>query len=100
MVHAAPIELYPIYGYEWDNSIEYAVWDRNTIHEWPMLDYTAIFGHTPTCYFGSDDPMKIAMFEDRQEDFARGIGIDCGSAYPEGRLSCLRLNDMKEFYSG
>ena len=31
------------------------------------------------------------------------IGIDCGSAYPEnnrkGRLVCLRLDDMKEFYS-
>ena len=27
------------------------------------------------------------------------IGIDCGCAYPEGRLACLRLDDMKEFYS-
>ena len=36
------------------------------------------------------------------------IGIDCGSSYPaygnaengySGRLACLRLDDMKEFYS-
>ena len=27
------------------------------------------------------------------------IGIDCGSGYEYGRLSCLRLDDMKEFYS-
>ena len=36
------------------------------------------------------------------------IGLDCGSSYPEngstengysGRLACLRLDDMKEFYS-
>ena len=36
------------------------------------------------------------------------IGIDCGSGYPEdpsehyskfGCLACLRLDDMKEFYS-
>ena len=32
------------------------------------------------------------------------IGIDCGAAYPtgmnpKGRLACLRLDDMKEFYS-
>ena len=30
------------------------------------------------------------------------IGIDCGSGYPEGsqgRLACLRLDDMQEFYS-
>ena len=36
------------------------------------------------------------------------IGIDCGASYPDGgnprngrigRLSCLRLDDMMEFYS-
>ena len=27
------------------------------------------------------------------------IGIDCGCAYKDGRLGCLRLDDMKEFYS-
>ena len=41
--------------------------------------------------------------------FGKGlIGIDCGASYPEGedpwsgrrgRLACLRLDDMKEFYS-
>lgn len=40
---------------------------------------------------------------------SRQIGIDCGSGYPEftdpalrqywGRLACLRLDDMREFYS-
>lgn len=37
----------------------------------------------------------------------RLIGIDCGSGFPinenayleKGRLACLRLDDMKEFYS-
>ena len=29
----------------------------------------------------------------------RMIGIDCGCAYKNGRLACLRLDDMKEFYS-
>ena len=27
------------------------------------------------------------------------IGIDCGCAYLDGRLGCLRLDDMQEFYS-
>ena len=28
------------------------------------------------------------------------IGIDCGCAYEDyGRLACLRLDDMREFYS-
>ena len=37
------------------------------------------------------------------------MDIDCGSAYPDvqdknaefiGRLACIRLDDMREFYSG
>lgn len=27
------------------------------------------------------------------------IGTDCGAAYLDERLACLRLDDMKEFYS-
>ena len=27
------------------------------------------------------------------------IAIDCGSAYPQGRLCCLRLEDGEVFYS-
>lgn len=26
------------------------------------------------------------------------IAIDCGCSFPGGRLGCLRLEDMKEFY--
>lgn len=47
-------------------------------------------------------PMRIWHETDR-------IGIDCGSGFPEekdcegyykyGNLACLRLDDMKEFYS-
>ena len=51
-----------------------------------------IFGHTPTCHYQSNTPMRIYHGNGR-------IGVDCGCAYPEGRLACLRLDDMKEFYS-
>ena len=46
--------------------------------------------------------VRIARFDENR------IGIDCGSGYAEvpqseyafqGRLACLRLNDMQEFYS-
>ena len=29
----------------------------------------------------------------------RAIGIDCDCGYEQGRLACLRLDDMKVFYS-
>lgn len=51
-----------------------------------------IFGHTPTIHYQSGSPMRIYYGSGR-------IGVDCGCAYPEGRLACLRLDDMKEFYS-
>lgn len=51
-----------------------------------------IFGHTPTCYFHDKMPWCIWKGDN-------AIGIDCGSGYEYGRLSCLRLDDMKEFYS-
>lgn len=59
-------------------------------------------GHTPTINFQDDIPQKIYHREG-------GICIDCGAGTAEkrdlfhcfcyGRLACLRLDDMKEFYS-
>jgi len=62
-----------------------------------------IFGHTPTMEYQEDMPMKIYMKPE-----GLGIGIDCGSGFsdhplypyaPFGRLACLRLDDMQEYYS-
>lgn len=80
----------------------FALWHRfRGVEEYPCEE-TVIFGHTATyhyqhCY----SPMKIWH--------GKGlIGIDCGAAYPDGKdpwsyyrgcLACLRLDDMKEFYS-
>ncbi len=51
-----------------------------------------IFGHTPTCYFQNKEPLCICKTDN-------AIGIDCGAGFEDGRLSCLRLDDMQEFYS-
>ena len=51
-----------------------------------------IFGHTPTIHFQNVRPWSIWKSDE-------AIGIDCGCGYPEGRLACLRLDDMMEFYS-
>ena len=52
-------------------------------------DKLVIFGHTPTRYHSKQD--KIF----RQETW---IDIDCGCAAPSGRLGCLCLDTMEEFY--
>lgn len=59
-------------------------------------DKTLIFGHTPTrlLYRQVGEPEQLDRI------FRRGtmIGIDCGCAHPGGRLGCLCLDSMEEFY--
>ena len=95
LVHASPIEnfmsLYA-YSYEYENEKEFAVWERwNECHHIPE-GFVLVFGHTPTNHFQNAEPMRIWKGDD-------AIGIDCGCGYDYGRLACLRLDDMKEFYS-
>ena len=68
------------------------VWERVKTDDCGPENITVIFGHTPTSQYTDCNPMKIWYGKNL-------IGIDCGAAYPEGRLACLRLDDMKEFYS-
>ncbi len=100
LVHAAPLDFYKEYDYKYDDEVEYAVWCRWSVFTMNELlkdtDYILIFGHTPVVKFNEKNPIEIFIKN-------RIIGIDCGCAYPEdyeikGRLGCLRLDDMKEFY--
>ena len=79
----------------------YDIWER--IEDYIRIpdDYTLVFGHTPTLYYAIKSRLSIWHGQNR-------IAIDCGSGfediapedYPhQGRLACLRLDDMKEFYS-
>jgi len=100
LTHAAPIDLYDTYGGRYSDEREFAVWRR--FDSFPVLeDWTVIFGHTPTYNYNFENPMVIW-------DAESWIGIDCGCMYPDGgdswsgvhgRLACLRLDDMKVFYS-
>ena len=100
LVHGSPLENYNWEFREYETKEKFAVWER-----WQPFDpvpqgYTMIFGHTPTINFQDNDPLEICKFEN-------AIGIDCGCGYPKssfygeamGRLACVRLNDMKVFYS-
>lgn len=103
LAHAAAEDTYEDAWHKhlYQNSMEYAVWYRPWLEEFQTKDYTLVFGHTTTKRFQKGYPMRI--FND-----CGVIGIDCGSGYPDdlgnpysrqGRLACLRLDDMKEFYS-
>lgn len=100
LVHGSPLENYGWIFREYKTPEKFAVWER-----WQPFDpvpegYTLVFGHTPTINFQNNDPLEI-FYSDK------AIGIDCGCGYPKsqffgetiGRLACIRLDDMKVFYS-
>lgn len=100
LVHGAPTENYGICGKLYSCKMEYAVWERWKDGDRIPDGYTLILGHTPTRNFHNCIPMEVWFGH-------RAIAIDCGSGYPDfakathgiGRLACVRLNDMKVFYS-
>lgn len=60
----------------------------------PFPDRTALIGHTPTRLFQPDEPLRIWHGQGV-------IDLDCGCGHhwPERRLGCLRLEDLREFYA-
>ena len=92
LTHFMPISLY---SQERDANMtdtEFAVWSRVEANTPLPEGTTLVFGHTPTVFYQDVDPMRVWHGD-------RRIGIDCGCSDPSGRLACLRLDDMKEFYS-
>lgn len=72
-------------------SVDYNLWDRSWIDNPKKLDnYTIITGHTPTFFIGDGIP-KINYLNGN-------ICIDCGATFDGGKLACLRLEDLQEFY--
>lgn len=64
-----------------------------------IKDLICIHGHIPTMTMRSWNNQKRnnTIWKNKSGTI---IDIDCGAGYPKegGRLGCLRLNDMKEFY--
>ena len=95
LVHASPVENYMSsywYSRDYKDQREFAVWERWGKTKPIPEGYVMIFGHTPTCYFQNKEQLRIWKGDN-------AIGIDCGAGFEDGRLSCLRLDDMREFYS-
>lgn len=73
---------------------ETCLWTRENIdNEKQFKDYTVICGHTPI------QAITYNYCEETQILKRTGtIYIDCGCCFEKGRLACLRLDNMKEFY--
>ncbi len=81
-------------SYRYPDAMSYCVWVRNAGIVSVPDGKCFVFGHTPTCRFQEDFPMSIWRRDEHK------IGIDCGCGYDyPGRLGCIRLEDMTEFYS-
>lgn len=93
LVHGAPVSTFGRTITKYPDERTHAVWKRLDPYSRIPEGKTVIFGHTPTDHYQTASPLRIWYGE-------RMIGIDCGSATRhDGRLACLRLDDMKEFYS-
>lgn len=83
------------------NQEERLVWEREKFFKEPGLkEYTVIFGHTPRPYidekFEEESELPYKIWFDKK--YNNKICVDTGNCYEEGRMACLRLEDMKEFY--
>ncbi len=83
------------------NGDEFSVWYRKNIDDDNFKNITIIHGHTPV--FNSSKTIPI---ENKICISSKRINLDCGCAaisyrnnLYHGRLGCLRLEDMKEYYS-
>ena len=105
LVHAADIDFYGVDRERFRSETEYCVWDRKGLIPMARVsDKNYVFGHTGTFLIKPSANPKIIHKDNL-------IGIDCGCAIADGiydpgigmikgRLGCIRLDDMHEFYSG
>lgn len=99
LIHGYPASLLNHIDDDYEKQYR-CVWNRLDPRTFPKMEQTVIFGHTSTYHYNRILPMAIFMRKNEITDEPEYIGIDCGAYRPDvGRLSCLRLDDLAEFYS-
>lgn len=76
----------------WEYELHELVWERPDYSKPYFEDKYVITGHTPTMAI-KENPKPGHIYQANNH-----IAIDCGASWPGGRLGCLRLEDMEEFY--
>lgn len=77
-----PLNKYTPYEYIWGRPDYNACYDENTV---------LVTGHTPTALIDKDYTGKIYKKNNH-------IAVDCGAAFKMGRLGCICLDTLEEFY--
>lgn len=91
LVHAGLGECFHPDKELWEYELEDMVWFRPNYEVAYYPDKFVVSGHTPTQLIPGAEPGRIYQAHNH-------IAIDCGAAYRGGRLACIRLEDMEEFY--
>lgn len=76
----------------WEYELDELVWKRPDYEVQYFEDKYVVSGHTPTMLI-ENNPRPGYIYQANNH-----IAIDCGCSFPGGRLGCLRLEDMQEFY--
>ena len=72
------------------------LWSRDMIHSSNKFkDYTIVCGHTPVQCIPTNNREENKIIK---KDGIIYIDCGCGTDYKNKQLSCLRLDDLKEFY--
>lgn len=109
-VAAGGQRYYLVHGFPADSTYD-RVWARPGAQAVsPFSDGSIVVaGHTPVCELFGDDRAALDRYLDSLSDghfrifHGRGyIDVDCACGYPmipQRRLACLRLEDLREFYT-
>ena len=76
----------------WEYELNELVWERPDYESKYFDDKYVVSGHTPTMLI-EKNPRPGFIYQANNH-----IAIDCGCSFHGGRLGCIRLEDMKEFY--
>ena len=76
----------------WEYDLNELVWERPDYEKPYFEDKYVITGHTPTMLI-ENNPNPGFIYQKNHH-----IAIDCGCSFQGGRLGCIRLEDMKEYY--
>ena len=76
----------------WEYELDELVWERPDYEKKYFDDKYVISGHTPTVFI-KNHKRPGYIYQGNHH-----IAMDCGCCFQGGRLGCLRLDDMKEFY--
>ena len=76
-----------------DYSLHDLVWKRADYNKRYFDDKIVVSGHTPTQYI-EDNPKPGYVYKRNNH-----IAIDCGAHIKDGRLACVCLDTLEEFYS-